>query len=420
MWGVIHLDHNATTCPSDAVCNAVAEAMRQCWHNPSSIHRAGQHAKAKVELARRAVAELIGAKPSEIVFSASGSEAIAMCVRGLVEREDNPVTAVLSSETEHSAMRGCLKSLEGRGLIRWVRLPVDRAGVVSPGAVAEALESLPEGERALVSVQWANNETGVIQPIEAIASVASERGALVHTDGTQWVGKMPADVRTLGVDLLTCAPHKFNGPKGVGIVWIRRGLRLSPLVPGTQELGRRAGTENTPGIIGAGVAAREAAKWLADPENLNRSEALRDKLEQALLERIPGARVNGVGPGAGRGAQGAGTEQDNNHPAPSAQHPAPRVWSTSNMTLPGVLAEALVIVLSERGVMISAGSACGSGSIEPSAALMAMGLCREEAECSIRLSIGKETTEAEIDEAIEKIVTTALEIGAKCGQNATA
>ncbi|TVS08679.1 MAG: aminotransferase class V-fold PLP-dependent enzyme, partial [Phycisphaerales bacterium] len=176
MWGVIHLDHNATTCPSDAVCNAVAEAMRQCWHNPSSIHRAGQHAKAKVELARRAVAELIGAKPSEIVFAASGSEAIAMCVRGLVEREDNPVTAVLSSETEHSAMRGCLKSLEGRGLIRWVRLPVDRAGVVWPNAVAEALESLPKGERALVSVQWANNETGVIQPIEAIASVASELG----------------------------------------------------------------------------------------------------------------------------------------------------------------------------------------------------------------------------------------------------
>jgi len=382
---VIYLDHNATTPTTPDVRFAMADALERLWANPSSTHRAGQEARAAIEKARRSVADLINARPQEIVFTSGGTEAIGMAIRGALalgaaRRRDTIVT----SPVEHSAVRELLDALaKDRSLAtppQMRTLPIDADGVVQ----AEGLPGMIDERVALVVCQWANNETGAIQPVQRIAETCAEQNVSFLCDAAQWVGKGgPTDVARTPVDLLTIVPHKFGGPKGVAALFVRGGRALPPLAPGSQELGRRAGTENTPAIVGFGVACDLAARRLADPslnEDLSRR---RDRLEQALLERLPDASINGPTP------------------------PGARLPNTTNIAIPGAQAESLLVGLSEAGVAASAGSACASGSLEPSPVLLAMGMDPETGECSLRLSIGPETTDRQIEEGVEKIVEAA-------------
>ncbi len=366
---MIYLDHNATTPPSPAVCEAIGQALCKYWHNPSSLHRPGQEARHAIELARREIAELIGARPREVILTGSGTEALDLSIRGSLAVCSKAV--LVTDKAEHSAVRKLAESFEAEG--REVRyLPIDRQGLIVTGALEELLEP---GDVAMVSIQWANNETGAIQPIHTLGEICKKAGVVFHTDATQWVGKMPTDVRTLPVDMMTGSAHKFYGPKGVGFLWIRSGIGCKPTLMGSQELGRRGGTENTPGIIGAGIAARESREWLADESLRQRQRAIRDRFERTMLELHPGAKVNGP------------TE------------PGARVWNTTNIGFPRLEGQALLLALSERGVCVSGGSACASGSIEPSPVLVAMNVPEAYAHGSLRFSIGRHTTEAEVDEA---------------------
>lgn len=383
---MIYLDNNATTRPLDPVVRAMHDALTNCWHNPSSVHRAGQAARQKVELARRAVADLIGAKPLEVVFTSGGTESIDMAIRGALYAAPKSRRAIVTSPIEHSAIKKLVKTLESRGEaeIRW--LPVDRSGVVN----LDAARSLIDDSVALVSVQWANNETGAIQPVDELGELAHSRGAVFHCDGTQWVGKMPTSVANTTIDLLTCAAHKMHGPKGVGALYARKGVRIQCVLHGAQELSRRGGTENVPGIVGFGEAARLAREWLDDPRNIQRVASMRDHFENAVIARVPDARVNG--------------------PEDSAS----RLWSTSNIAFPcaaGADSELMILLLSERGVCASAGSACSSGSMESSSVLAAMGLDDCRVHQSIRFSICRETTTDELDEAVEIVAQCANKLG---------
>jgi len=377
---MVYLDHNATTCPSEAVLEALDRAARECWPNPSSVHREGQAVRREVELARREVAGLLNAKAREIVFTASGSESLHLAIRGALAASRG--RAVISTAVEHHALRELLEHLGAHEDVDVRLAPLDEEGRVR----VEGFEALLDEEVALVSVQWANNETGAIQPVEEIGRVCRERGVLFHTDATQWVGKMPTNVGTgrskggeaapLDADLLTCAPHKFHGPKGIGILWVRQGVRLVPTVHGSQELGRRGGTENVPAIVATGVACREAGAWLEDPARRGAQGALRDRFERAVLEADSGAVVNGP------------AELDR------------RTWNTANISFPGLDAETVLMLLSERGVCASAGSACSSGAVGPSEVLVAAGIPADRASSAIRFSICRETSEGEIDEAV--------------------
>lgn len=375
---MIYLDNNSTTRPSEGVLRAVQRACTERWQNPSSIHRGGQAARHAVELARRDVSKLIGASPSEIVFTGSGTESIDLAIRGIVGGERTPV---VSTPVEHAAVRDLLADLATRGAIELRVVPVDRFGVVRLGE----LEAVLPGAR-LATVQWANNETGAIQPIAEIARLCERHGVTFHTDATQWVGKMPTDVRGLPIDLLTCSPHKFHGIKGVGVLYVRSGVRLTPAIHGIQEMGRRGGTENVPGILAAGVACVEARDWLSDPVRANPDPRVRDSLERAILETVPWARVNGP--------TGVGS----------------RLWNTTNIAFEGVEAEAMLMALSERGVAASAGAACSSGSLEPSPVLLAMGLDEATAGASIRFSLSRETTEEEVREGAAIVAEVAASL----------
>ena len=376
---MIDLDANATTRPTPAVVEAVVRGLETAWHNPSSQHRAGQGARAAIELARADLARLIGAPPGRLTLTSSGTESIHLAIRGALALTGR--RAIVTSDLEHAAIRDLAPALEREG-VEVRRLGADRLGRVD---VSQGEGLIDEGV-ALVSVQWVNNETGVIQPIGAIGSMCRERGALFHTDAVQRVGKLPVDVSSPeapAIDLLSFSAHKFHGPKGVGALYTRPGITLPPVTPGAQELGRRGGTENTPGILGAGAAAREALAFLEREDPIAPLAAMRDRLESSLLERLPGARVNGdTAPGA-------------------------RVWNTTNITIPGVESERLLLALSERGVCASAGSACSSGSIEPSPVLLAMGLSESEVSCSIRLSLSRLCVGEEIDRAIEVLAECA-------------
>jgi cysteine desulfurase len=407
---MIDLDHNATTKPAAEVVAAVVDALQRTWANPSSVHRAGQDARHAVELARQRVARLIGAKPKSITFTGSGTEAIDLSIRGTlaarraagggggVVGERRPV--LVTTAVEHAAVRDLARELErtGEAEVRW--LPVDGAGRVVVDRLGECITP----GVAVVSVQWANNETGVVQPIAAVRAacraasgnvggVGGAPSVVFHCDATQWVGKMPTDVREAGggpagvggeeapADLITFSPHKFHGPKGVGVLWSRPGVRWRPLVRGAQERGLRGGTENVPGIVGAGVAAELARAWLTEErdeggraggsaERVARCAALRDEFERGVLESCPGAVVNGAG--------------------------VERLWNTTNIAFPKLEAEALLLAMSERGLAASAGAACSSGSLEPSPVLLAMGVPAEWAHGSIRFSTGRETTAEEL------------------------
>lgn len=395
---MIYLDNNATTRPTDAAAQAVQLATARLWANPSSVHRAGQEVRHAIELARREIAGLLGVNPKEIILTSGGTESIDLAVRGVVAaRRGGGRPNVVTTPIEHAAVRDLVGALAERGEIELRTLPLDGRGMADP----DALPGLLDAGTALVSVQWANNETGAVQPVERIGAVCRERRVLFHCDAVQWVGKMPvADQRRREssaagpgpapgagppCDLLTFSAHKFHGPKGVGGLWVRRGVALAPRLLGSQEMDRRGGTENVAGIVGAGVAAREAREWLADASARAKLAALRDRFERGVLSRTPGAVANGAD--------------------------CPRLWNTSNIGFPRLEAEALLLLLSERGLCASAGAACSSGSLEPSPVLLAMGIPEQIAHGSLRFSLSRETTEAEIDEAVEIVAGAAAQLG---------
>jgi cysteine desulfurase len=365
----IYLDHNATTPLEAAVVDRMTAALRDEFGNASSVHHFGQRAKAAIDEARSAVAELVGADPGEIVFTSGGTESDNIAIRGVAEAmEATGRRQLIATSIEHEAVLNTFKALARRGW-RTTLLPVDQSGVASPDALRDAISDAT----ALVSVMHANNEVGTIQRVAELAAIAHERGALVHSDAVQSAGKIPVNVKALGIDLLSASAHKINGPKGVGAIWIRRGVRLVPLLTGgRQERSRRAGTENVAAIVGYGVAAaRAAAKMAAETERLS---ALRDRLEQGILGTVPGTAVNGGG--------------------------APRVPNTTNISFERVEAESLLIALDLEGIAVSTGSACSSGTLEPSHVLKAMGFPAHRTQNSIRFSLGLGNTEAEIDRVL--------------------
>jgi cysteine desulfurase len=365
----IYLDHNATTPPAPAVTELTARVAREVWGNASSVHHFGQQAKAILDEARAQVATLIGGDPAEVVFTGGGTESDNAALRGAAEAlEPAGRRHLVTTAIEHEAVLNTLKALGRRGW-RVTVVPVDASGIVSADAVGAALTD----ETALVSVMHANNEIGTVQPLAAIAALAHARGALVHTDAVQTAGKIPVDVQALGVDLLSISGHKFYGPKGVGALWVRRGVRLVPFMTGgRQERGRRAGTENVAGIAGLGLAAALARQHMAAEGP--RIEALRDRLETGVLASIGGAARNGAA--------------------------VPRVPNTTNISIDGIESESLLIGLDLEGIAVSSGSACSSGTLEPSHVLKAMGLPHARTLGSIRFSLGASNTEADIDHVI--------------------
>jgi len=360
----IYLDHNATTPVDPAAADAMDAAVREDFGNASSVHGWGQRAKARLDGARAAVAALVGGDPTEVIFTGSGTEADVLAVRGAAEAlEPSGRRHLVVSTIEHEAVLQTARALARRGWeVSW--LGVDRSGVVAP----DALAALITDRTALVSVMLANNEVGTIQPIAELAAAAHARGALFHTDAVQAAGKLPIDAAALGVDLLAISGHKFSGPKGTGALWVRRGTRLiAQMTGGRQERNRRAGTENVPALVGLGVAAARARTRLAD---IDRVAALRDALERDLLAAVPGTHVNGR-----RDA---------------------RVANTSNIGFEGIEAESLVIAFDLEGIAVSTGSACSSGTLEPSHVLKAMGLDPHDTQNAIRFSLGFSTTAEDV------------------------
>jgi cysteine desulfurase len=362
----VYMDHNATTPLAEAVADRMTAVLREEFGNPSSVHHFGQRAKAVVDEARSAVAELIGGDPSEVIFTSGGTESDNFALRGAAEAlEPSGRRHLVSSGIEHEAVLNTLKALGRRGW-QTTMMPVGASGLVT----AEGLTASLTDQTAVVSIMHANNEIGTIQPVAELTRLAKARGAVVHTDAVQTAGKIPVNVKALGVDLLSLSAHKFYGPKGVGALWVRRGLRLLPFMTGgKQERGRRSGTENVAAIAGMGVAARLAMAKMA--EEAARLAALRDRLEQRILQTVPGTAING--------------------------DPDTRVPNTSNISFDRIEAESLLIALDLEGVAVSTGSACSSGTLEPSHVLKAMGLPSHRTQNSIRFSLGTANTEADVD-----------------------
>jgi len=350
----------------------MADALRTVYGNPSSVHAHGQKAKTALDVARAAVAALIGAEPTELVFTSGGSESDNLAIRGVADGlAASRRRHLVASGIEHEAVIQTLKAFSKVGWTTTL-VGVDASGIVSPDRLAEAITD----ETALVSIMHANNEIGAIQPVADLADVAHGHGALFHTDAVQSVGKIPVDVSSLGVDLLSLSAHKFNGPKGVGALWAKRGTRLRPQITGgKQERSRRAGTENVPAMVGMGVAARLAATKLAAPNG--HLASLRHRLEAGILSAVPGTEPNG--------------------------HASLRVDNTSNISFDGVEAESLLIALDLNGVAVSTGSACSSGTLEPSHVLRAMGFSPHRTQNSIRFSLGLGNTEDEVDYVVRTL-----------------
>lgn len=367
----IYLDHNATTPVDSTVVDTVSNVLRDCYGNASSVHTFGQSAKAVLDDARASVAALLGAQPAEIVFTGGGTESDNLAIRGAAGvSSPNGRRHLIASTIEHEAVLNTIKDLTRHG---WTAtyLPVGASGIVNPSDLETAITD----QTALVSVMHANNEIGTLQPITKLASIAHTHGALFHTDAVQTAGKYPVSASELGVDLLSISGHKFNGPKGVGALWVRRGTRLtSSLTGGRQERNRRAGTENVAGIAGLGVAAQVAVDKLnGETSRLGR---LRDRLESEILCNVSGAELNGKGQ---------------------------RVSNTTNISFDGIEAEALLIALDLEGIAVSTGSACSSGTLEPSHVLRAMGFSPQRAQSSIRFSLGLGNTEEHVTRVVDSL-----------------
>lgn len=366
-----YFDHNATTPVAPAVMQAMLPCLDQAYGNASSIHSFGQEARRLLERARSQVAGLIHCAPAEVVFVSGGTEANNLAILGAVRNAPRERRHVITTAIEHPCVLDACRQLQQEG-VEVTCVPVGADGLVSPDDIRAALRP----ETVLISVMHANNETGVLQPVREIAAIAREAGVIVHSDGVQSTGKTPVDVQELGVDLFGLSAHKIYGPKGIGALYARKGIRLRSLTfGGRQERGRRPGTENVAGAVGLGAAAELAARSL--PEESARLQALRDRLEQTLLGSIPFAGVNG--------------------------RSAPRVPNTSNMYFEFLEAEAIVIALDLKGMAVSTGAACSSGSVEPSHVLTAMGLEPAKARASIRFSLGRQNTEEQVAALIEAV-----------------
>jgi cysteine desulfurase len=363
-----YLDYNATTPVDSQVLAAMLPYLAENFGNASSIHSAGQAARAAVDRARESVASLIGAKPAEIVFTSGGTEAGNLALLGIAAARAGSHKHIIATAIEHHAVLHAAQALEKQG-IAVTYVPVGRDGIVSPDEIRRALRP----ETVLVSIMHANNELGTIQPVEEIGQIAAEADVYFHSDAVQAAGKLPLDVNRISVDLLSISAHKFCGPKGVGALYVRSGTPLEPqFYGGHHERDRRPGTENVPGIVGLGKAADLARTNVT--ADATRIRALRDRLEEALLASIPSVRVNG----------------DRTH----------RTCNTTNLTFAGAGGEALLIALDLQGVACSTGAACSSGAVEPSHVLLAAGLTPDEARSSLRFSLGRPTTDEEIDHAI--------------------
>lgn len=379
----IYLDHNATTPVEPAVLEAMLPFLSADFGNASSIHTFGQRARAAVETAREQVAALINARPQEIVFTSGGTESDNHAIFGVASALAawRPGVHVITSSIEHEAVLNSCQALEKSG-VAVTYLPVSREGLLDPGELRAAIRH----ETVLITVMHANNELGTFQDIEVMAQVAREHNIVFHTDAVQAVGKIPIDVSRLPVDLLSISGHKLYAPKGVGALYIKSGTPLRPLLyGGHHQRGFRPGTENVAGIVALGKAAELARARLS--VDSARIAALRDRLEQELLACIPDCRVNGIG--AGR-----------------------RLPNTSNFTFAGIEGEAMVIALDLMGLACSTGAACSSGAVEPSHVLTAIGLSAAEARASLRFSLGRHTTAAEIDAALEIIPAAVAQLRA--------
>ena len=363
----VYLDNNATTPIAPEVFEAMRPYFGPEYGNPSSIHTFGGKLAARLEKAREQVASLINADPSEIIFTSCGTESDSTAIRGTLESYPSK-RHLITTRVEHPAVRGLCQHLSEQGY-RITELSVDRGGLLDLDELAQALSS----ETALVSIMWANNETGVLFPLDQIAQMVKSSGAVLHTDAVQAAGKEPLDVSKVPVDLLSISGHKLHAPKGIGILYVRRGTRLTPLlIGGHQERGRRAGTENVPYIIGMGRACELAGQDF-DGKHA-RIRRLRDKLEAALLSECPGSLLNG--------------------------HKDERLVNTCSISFEYVEGEAILLLLDRLGICASSGSACTSGSLEPSHVLRAMGVPFTMAHGSIRFSLSRYSTDDDIDYVI--------------------
>jgi len=361
----VYLDHAATTPVDPEVAEAMTRVLRETHGNPSSIYAEGRAARALVDGAREQVADAIGAHPSEVVFTSGGTEADNLALRGRLKVEDGR-DGLVTSAIEHHAVIDTARDLAAHGQARLSVIGVDRHGLVDPEAIREAVDE----QTSLVSVMHANNEIGTIEPIEAIGEICRERGVTFHSDAVQSVGALAFDVRKIPVDLVSINAHKFYGPKGVGALYVRRGTRIATTqTGGGQEKGRRTGTENVAGVVGLGVAMRIARE--RQTSESGRQSRLRDRIIAGVTGRIEDAVLTG--------------------------HPTRRLPNNASFCLAGTEGESLIVGLDLEGFSVSSGSACTSGETEPSAVLLALGLDRELAKGSLRVTVGRETTEAAVD-----------------------
>ena len=376
---LIYFDNNATTRVLPEVCDIIQPFHTERYGNPSSIHRFGSQVGRQVEEARAQLAGLIGAAdPVEIVFTSCGTEGDNAAIRGLLESQTSK-RHIVTTQVEHPAVMGLCQHLERKGYtVTWLRVAAD--GALDLDELRDALTD----DTALVTVMWANNETGVIFPVQAIGEIAKERGIPFHVDAVQAAGKLTIAVRDLPIDLLTVSGHKFHGPKGVGALYVRRGITFPPfMIGGHQERNRRAGTENVTGIIGMGAAAAIAAKEL--PSYEARVAPLRDRLEAELLKVVPDCRVNGLS--------------------------QPRLPNTSNVSFRYLEGESMLVLLDQRGICASTGSACTAGSAEPSHVLRAMGVPVDWLQGAVRFSLSRFSSAREIDSVVEQIPLMVQRLG---------
>ena len=365
-----YLDNNATTQVAPEVIDAMKPYLEEFWGNPSSMHAFGGRVRKYIEEARESVASLIGAEPSEIVFTGCGTESDNMAIRGAAEAMERAPT-IVTTRVEHPAVLGPCRYLKDSGL-NVIELGVDSLGRLDLDDLRRSLDGSP----TVTSIMWANNETGVLFPIAEIAEIVKAAGGVLHTDGVQAVGKVPVDMKQVPVDLLSIAGHKLHAPKGIGALYVRRGTKLKPfLLGGHQEGGRRGGTENVPYIVGLGRACELAQAALAD--EMTRVKELRDRLEAGILASCPDSIVNG--------------DTDS------------RVPNTTNISFQFIEGEAILYHLSDAGIAASSGSACTSGSLEPSHVIRAMGIPFTAAHGSTRFSLSRYTTDEEIDHVISEM-----------------
>ncbi len=372
----VYLDNNATTPVLPEVMEAMRPYFGEHFGNASSIHHHGQDTRAAVERARESVADLLGCRASEVVFTSGGTEADNLAIFGLAQSGDHVITSTI----EHHAVLNACKHLAMRMTgCEVTYIPVDGRGRVDPVDVKRAIRS----NTKLITIMLANNETGVVQPVAEIGKIAAEADIYFHTDAVQAAGKIPLDVNKIGCDLLTISGHKIHGPQGVGALYVRKLTQLEPMLyGGSHERSRRAGTENVPGIVGLGKAAELATAGFERGDDRKMADA-RDRLERELLE-IEATGLNGKG--------------------------APRVSNTTNIYFDGIEGEALVIALDLKGLAVSTGAACSSGAIEPSHVLTAMGLRPDRAKASIRFSLGKQNTPEDIDFALGLVPETVVRL----------